>query len=547
MRVRVRELIAVAHASGRSDGIFVDRDIPSIIVEKPKSEEFGDFSTNLAMLLAPIEKKKPRDIAVLLTERISADERVEKCEIAGPGFINIFLKESYWTGLLSEIIELGPDFGKHESNGKRVQVEFVSANPTGPLHIGHARGAAVGDALCRVLEAAGFDVTREFYINDAGMQVVRLGESVELRRRELNGEKIELGENHYKGDYIIDIARAYQKALDDSKSDPSPEAARDFAVQAMLGIIKGDLAAFGVEFDTWQSERDLDAKIIDAIDELKDKGHVKNEDGAVWLKTEALGDDKDRVLEKANGERTYFASDIAYHREKIRQGFDQIVDIWGADHHGYEARVRAAMQALGFDDSLFSVIFIQMVSLLRDGKPVQMGKRSGDFVSLKQVLDEVGSDACRFFFLMRKSDAQLDFDLELAKKEASENPVYYVQYCHARICSLIAHAADKGAVISKAPNDQLLKNLVSRDDLDLIKRLSLFEDVIIKSSEVMEPHRVTYYLQELAGAFHSYYNKNRVVSDDPDLTGARLQLCGAVKTVIRNGLTILGVSTPEKM
>ena len=552
MRCSVAGIISEALKAARLDGSITTTDEVDIIIEKPRREKFGDYSSNIAMLLAPKEKCAPRVIADTLAKKIESFDTVEKTEVAGPGFINIFLKPSYWTGLLGEVLSLGAELGASEfGKGKKVQVEFVSANPTGPLHIGHGRGAVVGDVLANILKAAGFDVKKEFYINDAGRQVKMLGESVDLRRREYLGENISLGDDHYKGDYIKDIALTYLKHEEEGGVLGGSSSLKDFACEAMLSLIRTDLAAFGVEFDEWFSESSLDKKIDEAIEELREKGQVYDKDGAVWLRTEALGDDKDRVLIKADGERTYFASDIAYHRDKLQRGFDKLVDIWGADHHGYEARVRASLKALGYDDSLLNIIFIQMVSLMREGVPVQMGKRSGEFVTLRHVIDEVGRDACRYFFLMRKADAQLDFDLELAKKEATENPVYYVQYSHARICSILEHASSKSVELPTEVTDidiSALSPLSSRDDIELIKKLSAFEELVTKCAEAMEPHRITYYLQELAGAFHSYYNANRIVSEEEkELTTARLLLCIAVRTVIANGLKLLGVSAPDKM
>ena len=548
MRVRVSEIINSTLESALADGNLKSVELPNVIVERSRKAEFGDYATNVAMLLAPQEKRPPREIAETLAKMIEADASVEKCEVAGPGFINIFLKNSYWTGLLSEILSKGADYGRSDvGKGLRVQVEFVSANPTGPLHIGHGRGAAVGDALANILRAAGYEVTKEYYINDVGKQVYCLGESVELRARELDGEKVELGEDHYKGDYIIDIARRYKEML--TKAAGSVPIAKDFAIDAMLEVIKAALMDFNVEFDEWFKESSLDAdgSIMSAIEELRKKGKVYDKDGAVWLKTEELGDDKDRVLIKADGEKTYFASDIAYHRRKFESGFDRVVNIWGADHHGYEARVRAALKAFGFEDEKLSVIFIQMVSLLREGTPVAMGKRAGEFVTLKEVMNEVGTDACRFFFLMRKPDAQLDFDLELAKRSAPENPVYYVQYCHARICSILEHANEQGVELPVKTDSDILARLTDKDDLDIIKHLASFTEVVEASAQMMEPHRINYFLQQLAGLFHPYYNRHRVVTDDIEMTQARLYLCTAIKSVAEAGLGLLGVSAPEKM
>lgn len=541
-------MIEGAVLAARDAGLLSTAEIPAIVLEKPKKEEFGDFSSNIAMLLAPLEKKKPREIAQAIAERIAADPQVEKCEVAGPGFINIFLKRNFWLKALLDIAGKGERFGQGNiGGGKKVQVEFVSANPTGPLHIGHGRGAAVGDALSRILRSAGFAVTREYYINDAGRQVYTLGESIRLRVEELKGKTIEFPPDHYKGEYVKDIAREYiDKYGEGGEGAPGYQ---EFGTSAMLERIKKDLEDFRVGFDVWFSEKSLDeaGKVAETIKDLKDKGHIYEADGAVWFRTTEFGDDKDRVLVKADGERTYFASDIAYHRDKIERGFDSLVNIWGADHHGYEGRIRALLRALGHDDSALRIIFIQLVALLRKGVPVPMGKREGEFVTLRQVMDEVGTDACRFFFLMRRPDAQLDFDLELAKSQAPENPVYYVQYCHARIKSIIGFAAEKGISVPERFDEKLLSRLEHKDESEIIKRLGAFEELVEKSALAMEPHRITFYLMELAGLFHPYYNKTRVVTDDPELTAARLLLCRAVATVAANGLSLLGVSAPDKM
>ena len=424
----------------------------------------------------------------------------------------------------------------------------MSANPTGPLHIGHGRGAAVGDALSNILKAAGYEVSKEYYINDAGRQVLTLGESVRLRIEEIKGRTIEFPQDFYKGEYIKEIAAEYLEKYGAPGAKGAPSL-KDFGSNAMLENIKRDLRDFGIEFDSWFSERSLDdtGMVAATIEELKSKGHVYESEGALWFRTTDFGDDKDRVLIKADGERTYFASDIAYHRDKIERGFSSIVNIWGADHHGYEGRIRALLKALGHDDSVLKIIFIQLVALLRGGVPVAMGKREGEFVTLRQVMDEVGKDACRFFFLMRRSDAQLDFDLDLAKSQAPENPVYYVQYCHARIKSIISFALEKGFAVPERFDAKLLSRLDQKEEAEIIRHLGSFGEVVERSAEAMEPHKVTFYLMDLAALFHPYYNKNRVVTDDPELTAARLLLCNAVATVTANGLGLLGVSAPEKM
>jgi arginyl-tRNA synthetase len=549
MKAGVVRIIKDAIAGAAADGLITGAKLPEIVLDKPKKEEFGDFSSNVAMLLAPVEKKAPREIAKAIADRISMSPDVEKCDVAGPGFINIFLKKTFWLGILEDIIKSGAGYGRSEAGGgRRVQVEFVSANPTGPLHIGHGRGAAVGDALSNILKAAGYEVSKEYYINDAGRQVLTLGESIRLRIEELQGKKIEFPQDFYKGEYIKEIAAEYIEKYG-GVDGPGAPSLKEFGSKAMLERIKSDLQDFGIEFDNWFSEMSLDdtGRVSATIGELKKKGHVFESEGALWFRTTEFGDDKDRVLIKADGERTYFASDIAYHRDKIERGFSSIVNIWGADHHGYEGRIRALIKALGHDDSVLKIIFIQLVALLRAGVPVAMGKREGEFVTLRQVMDEVGKDACRFFFLMRRSDAQLDFDLELAKSQAPENPVYYVQYCHARIKSIIAFAEEKGFAVPEHFDTKLLSRLDQKEEAELIRHLGSFGEVVERSAEAMEPHRVTFYLMDLAALFHPYYNKNRVVTDDPELTAARLLLCNAVATVAANGLGLLGVSAPEKM
>ncbi|MBI5560046.1 MAG: arginine--tRNA ligase [Deltaproteobacteria bacterium] len=533
---------------------------PSVIIETPKKEGFGDFSTNLAMLLAPLEGRPVREVARLLGDKITgASLDVLRCEVAGPGFINIFLKESYWHGVLAEIVRKGGAYGDTDiGKGKKVQIEFVSANPTGPLHIGHARNASVGDTLANVMKAAGFEVTKEYYINDAGLQVYTLGESVRLRWLEMHcGKKVEFPTDYYKGEYVKELADEISRTYDSEILDRIPAGQaqavplfQEFACEAMLKMIKKDLQDFGVEFDVWYSEKEKlrdSGLVTGTMEKLRDKGFLYEKEGAIWFRTTDFGDDKDRVLMKADGELTYFASDCAYHLDKVKRGFSTVINIWGADHHGYETRVRAVFKAFGCDEGVLKIVFIQLVALTRGGVAMAMGKREGEFVTLREVLDEVGKDAMRFFFLMRKSDAHLDFDLELAKKQAPENPVYYVQYCHARIMSIMGFAEEKGARLSGEPGLEVLKELKLKEELDIIKHLGTFEEVVEKSAVHLEPYRLTFYLRELAGLFHPYYNRNRVVSENAALTLARLFLCKAAATVIRKGLGLLGVSAPVKM
>ena len=560
----VREALEKAKRTGAL-GAEAGKDV-EIVIERSKKDEFGDYSTNVAMLIAPGEKRAPRDIAQILSELIANHVNVEKCEVAGPGFINIFINKGYWAHTLAEVLTKGADYGRSKAGkGKTVMLEFVSANPTGPLHIGHGRGAAVGDALARVMMYAGFDVKREFYINDRGTQIAILGNSVRLRWLELMGHNADFPQDHYKGDYIKALAKEMNTLYDPDVLKEAAEGRgqghaifREFAASKMLENIKKDLLEFRVGFDKWFSEmRELaDRGIIEeTIAMLMTTGHtyLKKGEGehadkdALFFKTTEFGDDKDRVLQKADGELTYFASDVAYHRKKYERKFDMYVNIWGADHHGYEARVRAGLRALGYDDKQLKVLFIQLVALLRNGQPVAMGKREGEFVTLRQVVEEVGADACRFFFLMRKSDAQLDFDLDLAKSQAPENPVYYVQYCHARIKSIIEFAKQNGITKTQTIDTAVLAKLKEKEEIDLIKHMAAFEDTVSRAALAMEPHRLTFYLTELAGLFHPFYNKSRVVTDDADLTLARLALCTAIARVVANGLGLLGVTAPSKM
>ncbi len=554
MRAGALNMVREAVELARAEGLIKAAELPDIVIEKPKKEGFGDFSTNIAMLLAPLENRPPRDVASVIAQKLGTLPNVARCEVAGPGFINIFLDKSYWYSVLAEILGRGGDFGRLEIGaGKRVQVEFVSANPTGPLHIGHGRGAAVGDALARILKAAGYSVEKEYYINDVGRQMFVLGRSVFLRYRELLGAVIEMPEEAYKGGYIKDVAQMFLDESGDKYKDAPEEQAvpvfSAFAGGVLLKLIEKDLMDFGVEFDNWYSEKSLHEKglVKNTMDELREKGHIYESEGALWFRTTDFGDDKDRVLIKADGSMTYFASDIAYHREKIERGFDAMVDVWGADHHGYEGRIKALVKALGHDERKLRIIFIQLVALLRNGAPVAMGKREGEFVTLRQVMDEVGVDACRFFFLMRKSDAHLDFDLDLAKSQAPENPVYYVQYCHARIHSILGFAAEQGVNVPEKSDETALARLELKEEIELISKLGSFEEVVEKSAANMEPHRVTFYLMELAGLFHPYYNRNRVVTEDAGLTAARLLLCRAIGTVVASGLNLLGVGAPKKM
>ena len=535
-------------------GQLADFQLPYLEVEPPANPQHGDYAANAAMILASQVKQNPRKIAQIIQDNISDPENIiEKIQIAGPGFINFFIKDNVWHEMLKEIEKDKDQFGRVDlGQGKIVQVEFVSANPTGPLHIGHARGAVVGDVIANLLTTAGFQISKEYYINDAGNQMNNLGKSVLFRYRELSGEKIEFPETCYRGDYIKDIARDILEREGDQYLHADEQKTISYFTQvagsAIMEEIKVDLKDFGVTFDEYFSEKELykDNGVGRLLDELQKQGFIYSDGETLWFKTTAFGDEKDRVVIRQNGDPTYFAADIAYHQNKFARGFDAVIDIWGADHHGYMPRMWAGIQALGHEKDALKIILVQLVNLLRGGVPVAMSTRSGEFVTLREVLDEVGKDAARYNFLMRRSDSHLDFDLEVAKKQSNENPVYYVQYAHARICSIIRMAQDRGIAVPVGA-DVNLSLLQEPEEKNLIKMLVRYPEMIYGAASSLEPHRLTFYLNELAGVFHSYYNKNKVISDDPGLTGARLFLIKMMKIVLQNVLSILGVSAPEKM
>ncbi|WFS62922.1 arginine--tRNA ligase [Pseudodesulfovibrio thermohalotolerans] len=521
------------------------------VIEPPKDSGFGDMSANVAMMLAREAKKAPRAIAEDLKGALESDPFIEKVEIAGPGFLNFTLTPAFWQETVGEILGQGGNYGSSTlGNGTKVQVEYVSANPTGPLHIGHGRGAALGDSLTRILEKAGYDVEAEYYINDAGRQMLILGGSILYRARQLGGLNPAEPEDYYKGEYITDIARDLMNERPDLLDLPEAEAletCKVYGKDVILEGIKQDLAAFGVRHDVWFSEKSLveDGKVDETFADLTASGMGYEADGAYWFKSTELGDDKDRVLRKTNGDTTYFASDIAYHDNKFKRGFDLVVDIWGADHHGYVPRMMAACEALGKPGGLY-VILVNLVNLLRDGQPIAMSTRAGQFETLKDVVDEVGSDAARFMFLSRKSDSKLDFDLELVKQKSMDNPVYYVQYAHARICSLNRKAAEAGvetAVVSPAS----LALLNTEYDLEMLRMLDQYPDYVESAARTQSPHLIATYLQDLASKLHRYYTNCHVLSAEPEVASARLMLLGCVAGVVADGLALLGVNAPESM
>jgi len=545
MKETLIDIIRNAVTEAQAEGEIKTKELPPLYLEAPKNPEHGDFAVNIAMKMAPGEGKPPRDIAGIILKRVVGHPIIKKAEIAGPGFINFFMSNDYWLKTLSEIEALGESYGKcNIGKGQKVLLEYVSANPTGPLHIGHGRGAALGGSLSRLLRAAGYDVTTEFYVNDAGSQVQNLAMSVLLRCREINGEKVEWTENLYKGEYINDLALEFLE----KGGKVTVEEAGPYALNEILGWLRRDLEGFNVTFDKWFSEKSLyeSGEVQKAIEELKEKGLVYEKEGALWFKSTDFGDDKDRVVIRENGEPTYFASDIAYHHDKYERGFDILIDIWGADHHGYIPRMKAVVQSLGHDKESLKVLLVQMVSLLRNGQPVTMSKRAGEFVTLKEVMDEVGADAAKYTFMTRRPDSQMDFDLEVVKSQSSENPVYYLQYAYARACNIERFAEEKNLTILHA-SEVNLGLLKLPEEIRIIKALTAYPEVVEGAAISFEPHRLTVYLQELAGHFHSYYRENRVVTDDIPLSQARMVMVRGLKTVIGNALDLLGVSAPRSM
>ena len=527
-------------------------ELPEVLLEVPPQKEFGDFATNFAMQSARALKCNPRMIAQAVVDNMDC-AYVEKMEIAGPGFINFYLKQDWIYDVLAGIIAEGENYGNLVSDCKeKIQVEYVSANPTGPLHVGHGRGAAVGSALANLMKAAGMDVSREFYINDAGNQINNLAASVNARYLEQLGQTVEFPENGYHGHDIIETAERIVRIYGDRFLNMSEEERlqefRTIALKEKLAALKEDLEAFNVTYDHWFSEQTLhDANAIkSACDLLTERGYLYEQDGALWLKATEYGDDKDRVVIRDNGIPTYFAADIAYHRDKYARGFDRVINLWGADHHGYIARMKAAVGALGYHPDQLEVLILQMVSLYRNGELVKMSKRTGQSVTLNELIEEVGTDAARFFFVMRSIDSQLDFDLTLATEKSNENPVYYIQYAHARICSIMRQLEEAGIAVMPA-TEAKLNTLVEASELELIKKLGEYPELIAGAAKERAVHRVAHYVHDLAGLFHSFYNQCRILGVDSDLQQARIALVKTVGHVIRHALSILGVSAPERM
>ncbi len=591
MKQRIAELIQQSLAKIQTEESLEFAVPDSIQVETTRDPTHGDFASNIALVLSKPAKTQPRKLAELICKHLPKSAEISKVEIAGPGFINFFLEQATQFSIIEKILTEKNTFGQSDfGKDKPVLIEFVSANPTGPLHVGHGRGAAYGDVVANLLQAIGYKIDREYYVNDAGRQMDILAASVYLRYLELHGKQIEFPANGYQGDYIIDIAQSLKQQFNDSllhdihiphvKEPIEPteeekaeykrqlEIAMDELIQSckqeldsnyqtihaagldsILQNIQDDLKTFGVEFDRWYSERSLsdENKISTALNVLEQNNHIYEKEGAKWFRSEALGDEKDRVVVRDNGEGTYFASDIAYHYDKLNRRYDKIIDIWGADHHGYIARVRAALKALGQDDDKLDILLVQFVSLFRGSEKIQMSTRSGQFITLEELREDVGTDATRFFYVMRKSEQHLDFDLELAKSRNKENPVYYIQYAHARICRLLEKLESQGIKIDIKNDLVFLQNLIESKETELLKTLAKYPETIQKAAIQYEPHNLVYYLKDLSNEFHTYYDTHRILDEPENIQKARIILCLAVKQIIQNGLGLLGVSAPESM
>jgi len=588
MKILIRELITQAIVDMQEAGAIA-RDIRvDVQIDRTRDKLHGDFACNVALTLARHARRKPRELAQDIVRYLPNSDSIARVEVAGPGFINFFLTAAAFQHVVTEIHEAGEAFGRSTiGDGRTVQVEFVSANPTGPLHVGHGRGAAYGATVADLLVAAGFRVHREYYVNDAGRQMDILATSVWLRYLGLYGEDIRFPSNGYRGQYITDIATDLKARHGESLRHPATAVMSDLpldaqdggdgdkeahidalvrraksllgedayrmvfdaGLDAILGDIRDDLEGFGVVYEEWFSERSLvdSGALTRAIERLRASGHTYERDGALWFTSTAYGDEKDRVIVRENGQTTYFASDIAYHMTKLERGFERVIDIWGADHHGYVPRIKGALAALGDDPNRLDVLLVQFAVLYRGGEKVQMSTRSGQFVTLRELREEVGNDAARFFYVMRKCEQHMDFDLDLAKSQSQDNPVYYVQYAHARVCSVMRQLADKGLEWNRAQGLEGLELLTETHEHDLMAMLSRYPEVIETAALSHEPHQLAYFLRELATAFHTYYNAHQFIVDHALLRDARLTLIIAVRQVLRNGLALLGVGAPEVM
>ncbi|MCP4284897.1 MAG: arginine--tRNA ligase [Gammaproteobacteria bacterium] len=586
MKNQVRKLISQALEQLADDAVIPRDALPVPAIERARDTHHGDFACNVAMVLAKIARARPRDLAEKLVAALPRNELVDRVEVAGPGFINFYLNPKAYHQLIPQAISQGHDFGRSDiGQGQRIQVEFVSANPTGPLHVGHGRGAAYGAVVADLLEAVGFSVHREYYVNDAGRQMDILATSVWLRYLELCDQELPFPSNGYKGDYIWDIAATLHREHGEAYLYPAAELFQDItadepvggdkelhidalierskqrlgdnryrfvfelALSVILDDIRDDLALFGVTYEEWYSERTLteSGAVNKAIEKLRGLGHVYEKSGALWFRSSVFGDEKDRVVVRDNGQHTYFAADIAYHMDKLERGFERVIDVWGADHHGYVPRVKGALQAMGDDPAKLDVLLVQFANLYRSGEKVQMSTRSGSFVTLRELRKEVGRDAARFFYVMRKCEQHLDFDLDLAKSNSSDNPVYYVQYAHARVCSVLRQASEKGIEVEPSLGLENLERLNEAHEKALLTGLSRYGELVEESALNKEPHQLCHYLREFANDFHTYYNAHQFLVDDASLRDARIKLILAVQQVLRNGLNLLGVSAPERM
>lgn len=586
MKEKIEELLRHAVATLKADGILAQDMGATITVERCRDAQHGDLATNLALVLAKPAGINPRQLAEKIIAALPQDTALTKVELAGPGFINFFINSNLQYQIIRKIHEEGPDFGLSKVGaGKKVQVEFVSANPTGPLHVGHGRGAAYGSVVAALLEAAGFKVHREYYVNDAGRQMDILATSIWLRYLEECGEIVHFPSNGYRGEYVRECAWAIHKNAGDkyrrpvaqvfdqippdeaqggdkethidaliarAKSLLGPALYEDIfqsGLTTILDDIKADLQEFGVDYHEWFSERQLmdDGSVQKALERLRERGHIYEQDGAVWFASSQLGDEKDRVVVRENGQYTYFASDIAYHMNKLDRGFEQIIDIWGADHHGYIPRVKAAIRALGADESRLKVLLVQFATLYRGEEKVQMSTRSGEFVTLRQLRNEVGKDAARFFYLIRRSEQHMDFDLKLATSRTNDNPVFYVQYAYARVCSVFRQLDEKGWDRNLLQGMECLLGLTEQHEIDLIGTLGRYPETLERAALLHEPHQLILYLRELANDFHTYYNAHQFLVEDAPLRNARLNLIDAVRQVLANGLGLLNITAPEAM
>nr|WP_304213803.1 arginine--tRNA ligase [Fredinandcohnia onubensis] len=534
-------------------GLATEEQIPEVVLELPKDKAHGDYATNMAMQLARVAKKAPRMIAEEIVANFDKSKAsIEKIEIAGPGFINFYMNNSYLTDLIPTILTAGEAYGETTvGNKQKVQVEFVSANPTGDLHLGHARGAAVGDSLSNILQKAGYEVSREYYINDAGNQINNLAKSVEARYLQALGQVAEMPEDGYHGQDIVGIGKRLAEEFGDKyvAMDEKERFAffREYGLKYEMEKLQKDLEEYRVRFDVWYSETSLynNGKIDRALEAIRNAGHIYEEDGATWFRSTTFGDDKDRVLIKNDGSYTYLTPDIAYHQDKLERGFEKLINVWGADHHGYIPRMKAAIQALGYDKDTLEVEIIQLVHLFKDGEKMKMSKRTGKAVTMRELTEEVGLDAVRYFFAMRSSDTHLDFDLDLAVSQSNENPVYYAQYAHARICSMLRSGDEMNIALD---GDYALDYINSEKEVDLLKKLGEFPAAVTEAAEKRIPHRITNYINELAAALHSFYNAEKVLDQDNlEKTKARLALMKAVQITLQNSLKLIGVSAPEKM